>query len=143
MKGEITKKELAEERLRAAGIGVTFQRLEIARALFARRQHLTAEQVLRAVNAHDLSASKATVYNTLRLFVDKGLLREVVIDSARIVYDSATVEHHHIFDIDTGELTDVMADDVVLSRLPEIPSNKSLESVNVVFRVRSRTRDRE
>ncbi|MFN2310387.1 MAG: Fur family transcriptional regulator, partial [Gammaproteobacteria bacterium] len=88
------------ERLRSHGITPTQQRVEIAQVLFARHQHLSADQVLTQVNAHDASVSKATVYNTLGLFAEKGLLREVIVDPAKVFYDSNLDPHHHLFHMD-------------------------------------------
>jgi len=59
----------------------TSQRIDIAKVLLAKPQHLSAEQVFGQVNTNGELVSKATVYNTLNLFVDKGLIKEVVIDS--------------------------------------------------------------
>lgn len=130
-------REDSAERLHQCGLGVTLQRLEIAQVLFSRRQHLTAEQILKAVNARNVIASKATVYNTLKLFVRHGLVREVVIDPSRVVYDSVAGPHHHLYDVDTGELTDIPADEISVSGLPQLPDSKVLERIDIVLRVRS------
>ena len=53
----------------------TRQRIEIAGYLFQRPQHLSAEDILEGVNAKANRVSRATVYNTLGLFSDKGLVR--------------------------------------------------------------------
>jgi Fur family iron response transcriptional regulator len=90
-----TRQELAAM-LREHGIMPTHQRMEIAHALFQRREHLTADQILAMVNAHHAESSKATVYNTLRLFVEKKLIRELIVDPARVVYDPNTSVHHHL-----------------------------------------------
>ncbi|MDE2197232.1 MAG: transcriptional repressor, partial [Gammaproteobacteria bacterium] len=80
--------------LAAHGVTPTSQRLEIAEVLFRRPQHLSAEQILAAVNRQQPLVSKATVYNTLKLFSEKGLVREVIADPARIFYDSTAGSHH-------------------------------------------------
>ena len=58
--------------------------------------------------------SKATVYNTLNLFCERGLLRTVDVDPTRQYYDSSTGAHHHFYNVDTGELTDIPLDSVTL-----------------------------
>jgi len=63
------------ELLRRQGITPTHQRIEIAHALFTRREHLSADQILALVNSRYAEASKATVYNTLKLFLEKKLIR--------------------------------------------------------------------
>ena len=124
--------------LRAHGISPTHQRIEIACALFRRRQHLTAEQILAMVNARHAETSKATIYNTLRLFAEKKLVRELVVDPQRIVYDPNTVPHHHLYDVVSGELTDIPAGDVQVLGLPALPSGVEAEGIDVVVRTRPR-----
>jgi len=64
--------------LRAQDIFPTSQRIVIAQVLFRERTHLTAEDIYRMVNEMDQHVSKATVYNTLGLFAEKGIVREVI-----------------------------------------------------------------
>ncbi len=130
--------EKVTELLQSREITPTQQRLQIGAILFSGPQHFSAEQVLQLVNQGGAQVSKATVYNTLGLFAEKGLVREVIIDPAKTFFDSNTEPHHHIFDVSTGELSDVSAEDIALSRLPDLPENVSVESVEVVVRVRSR-----
>ena len=122
--------------LRGQGVSPTSQRLDIARVFFSRCIHLSAEDVFRLVNTEGQRVSKATVYNTLSLFVEKGLIRQVVADPSKIFYDSNTAAHHHFFDVDTGELADIDSGDLKVSGLPTLPDGKSLEGVDVVVRVR-------
>lgn len=125
-------------RLEACGINPTPQRLAVAAVLLARPQHLTAEQVHAKVNADLRRVSVATVYNTLKLFCARGLLREVVVDPGRVFYDSTTSDHHHFYDVTSGELTDIPEDAVSLSRLPDLPAGREFAGVDVVIRVRPR-----
>lgn len=122
--------------LRRHRIALTHQRLEIALAIFARRQHLSAEQVLARVLARQANVSKATVYNTLRLFRDCGLVAEVVVDPARIFYDPETTPHYHLYDADTGTLTDIRADGVRIEGLPPLPEGMTAERLDLVVRAR-------
>lgn len=119
------------------GITPTPQRVEIAQILFAKPQHLSAEQVLTQVNETQVHVSKATVYNTLGLFARKGLIREVIVDPAKVFYDPTTVPHHHFYNVDTGSLVDIDADSVELKSLPELPQGTTAAGVDVIIRVRS------
>ncbi|MEN6587086.1 MAG: transcriptional repressor, partial [Sulfuricella sp.] len=65
--------------LRQHGINPTHQRIEIAYALFSHQEHLCADQVMAIVNAKHSETSKATVYNTLNLFQEKKMIREVIV----------------------------------------------------------------
>ena len=123
-------------RLLALGIRPTRQRLDIACVLFECFQHLSAEQVFERVNGEGRETSKATVYNTLRLFSDKGLIREVVADPTRVFYDSNIENHHHFYDAVRGELTDIPADSVRIAELPSPPAGTQAEAVEVIIRIR-------
>lgn len=123
--------------MREHGITPTQQRVEIAQVLFSRPQHLSAEQVLALVNRDRHVVSKATIYNTLGLFVGKGLIREIIIDPAKVFYDPTTSPHHHFYNVDTGALMDIAADAVALSKLPDLPDGTVAEGVDVVVRIRN------
>jgi len=127
-----------DELLASHGISPTQQRRQIARVLFARPQHLSAEQILERVNAEDHVVSKATVYNTLGLFTRKSLIREVVVDPSKVFYDSNTRPHNHYFNLSTGMLSDIDGDRVALSRLPTPPDGTELEGVDIIVRLRNK-----
>ena len=126
-----------EKLLRHHGITPTQQRLQIAAVMLNRPQHLAAEQILARVNADGSQVSKATVYNTLGLFAAKGLVRELVVDPSKVFYDSNVEPHHHLYDVTTGELTDIRVDSVAVEGLPEVPEGAVVEGVDVIVRIRS------
>ena len=124
--------------LEQRGILATPQRLLVAELLFARDQHLTADQIIHALAEAGTQVSKATVYNTLNLFSAKGLLKPLQVDPERGLFDSNMQPHHHIHDVDTGELIDVPPGDVEFARLPPMPPGTEAVGVDVVIRVRRR-----
>jgi Fur family iron response transcriptional regulator len=124
--------------LRGHDIMPTHQRIEIAHALFQRREHLSADQILGMVNVRNAQVSKATVYNTLRLFVEKKLIRELIVDPERVVYDPNTSVHHHLYDVVTGRLTDIPAGDIQVLGLPALPPGVETEGVDIIVRTRPR-----
>jgi Fur family iron response transcriptional regulator len=124
--------------LRDHGIAPTHQRIEIAGVLFSRCEHLSADQLLAAVNARYSEVSKATVYNTLRLFLEKKLIREVIVDPSRVFYDPNTVPHHHFYNMVNGELTDICDDNLQLAGLPMLPEGMVADSIDVIVRIRPR-----
>jgi Fur family transcriptional regulator, iron response regulator len=136
---QVKNREAIIRRLREHGITPTQQRVEIAGVLFERHQHVSADQVLARVNARDASVSKATVYNTLGLFAEKGLVREVIVDPARVFYDSNLDPHHHLFHVDSGTLEDVPVSQVDVNGLPDLPPGMDVEGVDVIIRVRRST----
>ena len=129
--------DLAMEILESGAVKPTRQRLAIARVLFARHQHLSADQVMLAANRADAELSKATVYNTLKLFVEKRLIREVIVDPDKVFYDSNTGPHHHLYDTQTGEIIDIDAAEITVAGLPPLPEGKVAEGVDVIVRIRS------
>ncbi len=122
--------------LRARGINPTSQRVEVAQVLFSRCEHLSAEEVFALVNGNAARVSMATVYNTLGLFVECGLIREVVADPTRVFYDPNTAPHHHFYDTSTGKLMDIPAEEVQIRTLPALPEGMRMEGVDVIVRVR-------
>ena len=133
----VRREEIART-LQGCGISPTAQRVEVAAVLLERCQHLSADQVLARVLERDVSVSKATVYNTLGLFAERGLIREVTVDASKVFYDSNTAPHHHFFNVDDGTLTDFASSDIVLRELPPVPPGTDAERVDIVIRVRSR-----
>ncbi|MFO7306898.1 MAG: Fur family transcriptional regulator [Gammaproteobacteria bacterium] len=131
----LSREQIIEE-LVARGLKPTEQRVRIASVLMSAPQHLTAEQILAAVRASGERVSKATVYNTLKVFAQHGLVRQIHLDPERSVYDSTRAPHHHFHDLETGELRDIRPDEIVFSRLPELPEGMEAESVEVVIRLR-------
>ena len=122
--------------LRTCGINPTHQRIEIAHVLFSRQEHLSADQILAFVNERHPETSRATVYNTLNLFVEKTLIREVIVDPDRVFYDPNVSAHYHIYNVETGRLTDIDAADVRIEGLPELPAGMVTEGMDIVIRVR-------
>ena len=126
------------DRLREAGVFPTPQRIEVGDVIFRRPQHLSADQIIEELNEKGSRVSKATVYNTLNLFSEVGLVKAVNVDAARTYYDSTTASHHHFFNEDTGELTDIPAGEVEIHSLPKLPAGTERASVEVLIRVRSK-----
>ena len=124
------------ERLKAAGVTPTEQRVEIAQILFRQPQHMSAERVLSEVNVTDAVVSKATVYNTLGLFAQKGLIREVIVDPTKVFYDSNVSDHHHFYNVDTGQLTDIDPQSVKVESMPQLPEGTVADGVEVIIRLR-------
>ncbi|MFZ5445382.1 MAG: Fur family transcriptional regulator [Myxococcota bacterium] len=95
------------EQLRGAGIQPSAQRLAVADYVLTTEDHPSADEVLARVQANFPMLSRATVYNTLNLFVEKGLLRQLVLAEGRTVFDPRLEAHHHFIDEETGRIDDV------------------------------------
>jgi len=127
-----------EALLRARRVQPTPQRVEVGLLLLARPCHLSADQILQTLRRAGSRVSKATVYNTLKVFSRAGIVREVAVDPSRLVYDSTTTPHHHFLDEDSGELTDIDPADLALACLPALPEGVEATGVEVLIRVRRR-----
>ena len=93
--------------LRRHGIQATPQRIAVAEYVLAVRTHPSAAEVWEQVRRRCPTLSRATVYNTLNLFVDKGLLKTQVLKEGTVVFDPRVDAHHHFIDVDTGKIYDV------------------------------------
>ena len=129
--------QLATDRLRAAGLRPTRQRVELASHLFAGSdRHVTAESLAEEVAQAGIKVSLATVYNTLHQFTAAGLLRQVIVDAARGYFDTNTGDHQHFFLEDEGTLIDIPGEDIRVSGVPVPPIGMAVDRVDVVVRVK-------
>ncbi len=136
MNQELTTNEVIL-RLQEHGVNPTRQRIDIAKVLFARPQHLSADDVMRSAQQGGANISKATVYNTLSLFSSKGLVREIIVDPNRVFYDTNPTTHHHFYNVDTGELQDFDASLLKLTSMPHLPPGTVADGVDVIIRIRN------
>jgi Fur family iron response transcriptional regulator len=131
----MTREQLSEL-LISRGVFPTPQRLDVAEVMLGRPQHLSAEQIISEMRKAGLRVSKATVYNTLNLFCDRGLLSTVEVDPSRLFYDSTIEPHHHFYNVETGELIDIPADALKLQIDAPLPQGTEQAGVEVVVKVR-------
>ena len=121
----------------AHGILPTPQRLEVAEILLQKPQHMSADQIIEELRAKGSNVSKATVYNSLNLFGERGLVKECLVDPERRFYDSTTRPHHHFYNADTGELSDIPSDTIEVTGLPELPAGTHMEGAELIVRIRN------
>ncbi|WP_298909628.1 iron response transcriptional regulator IrrA [uncultured Aliiroseovarius sp.] len=124
--------------LSSAGLRPTRQRLALAHLLIGdgQHRHVTAESLYEATRDGADKVSLATVYNTLRVFSDAGLLREITVNGARSYFDTNVTNHPHFFWEDTEELMDAPDEDLKIAQLPEAPAGAEIAKVDVVIRLR-------
>jgi Fe2+ or Zn2+ uptake regulation protein len=96
--------------LRASGRRVTMPRLLVHRHLRAADRHVTAEQLYAELAEQVPSLSAATVYDTLDLLDELGLIRRVSTPRGATTYDSRTDEHHHVICRTCGRMGDLDAE---------------------------------
>jgi Fe2+ or Zn2+ uptake regulation protein len=95
------------EILRRHGIQPSAQRLAVAEYVLDTDEHPSAEKVFARVSGTLPMISRATVYNTLNLFVRRGILRQLVLAEGNVVFDPKLEPHHHFVDDATGEIHDI------------------------------------
>ena len=87
------------------GLRVTEQRRVIARVLSEAQDHPDIEELHRRASAIDQNISIATVYRTVKLFEEAGLLERLEFKGGRTRYETVSDEHHdHLIDIETGKV---------------------------------------
>lgn len=132
----------APAELRRHGIQPSAQRVAVAEYVLGTEAHPSADQIFAEVRSRFPMISRATVYNTLNLFVRKGLLRQLAIAEGRVVFDPNLHAHHHLVDETTGAIHDVPWEAVEVRGIEEL---KGLEvrEYQVVMRGRKGPRSRK
>jgi len=123
------------ELLRAEGIQPSAQRVAVARYVLFTDDHPTADQVWSEVRRDFPVISRATVYNTLNLFAEKGLLQSHSFDDGAGVFDANTEPHHHFIDEETGRIVDIPIDRLRVSGIHEL-EGLDVDDVRIVLRGR-------
>ena len=116
----------------------TKQRLDLAKLIFAKKQHFTASDLIGLANKNGLNISMATVYNTLSLLEDKGMLKTINIDNELKFYDTNMENHHHLYNTTMSTLTDIAHDRVSFAELPELPKTLEIESTELLIKVKNK-----
>ena len=120
------------------GIRPSAHRLAVAEYVLTTRDHPSADRVWREVASRFPAISRATVYNTLNLFVEKELLRELHLSATSVVFDPKLDTHHHFIDDATGTIHDVAWDKVQVCNI-ETLRGFEVRDYQVVMRGRRRS----
>jgi Fe2+ or Zn2+ uptake regulation protein len=112
-------------KLAACGIQPTPQRIAVAQYVLNTADHPTADHVWMNVRGRCPTLSRATVYNTLNLFTEKGLLRAQFLKEGVAVFDPHVAPHHHFIDEETGKVFDIPWDAV------KVTGEKTLRGLEV------------
>ena len=75
----------------------TKQRVDLAQLIFSKKQHFTANDLITMADKKKLHISMATIYNTLSLLEEKGMLKTINIDNELKFYDTNLDNHHHLY----------------------------------------------
>ena len=130
----------AGDRLRAAGLRPTRQRIALADLLFSKGdRHLTAEELHEEAQIAGFPVSLATVYNTLHQFTDAGMLRVLAIESSKTYFDTNVSDHHHFYIEGENRVVDVPDGHMSVNGLPQVPEGMEIAHIDVVIRLRRKT----
>ena len=127
--------------LKEHGIYPTAQRVAVAEYMLHTAEHPSADKVWAGVQENFPMISLATVYNTLNLFVEKGLLRALHLAPDSVLFDPNTDRHHHFIDERTGRIYDIPWDQVEVTNANSLPGFE-VDDYQVVMRGRRRHRRR-
>ena len=123
------------EKLEKAGLRVTRQRMMIADLLFAKGdRHVTAEALYAESSVIPYPPSLATIYNTLRDFADKGLVREIALYGGKVWFDTNTGPHFHFYLEDREELFDIPEALIPNFDIPA-PAGMRIAGIDVVIKL--------
>ena len=95
------------------GVRLTDQRKLIAKVMSESEDHPDVDELHKRVNKLDSKISIATVYRTVKLFEEAGILSKHDFKGTKARYEQATHEHHdHLIDINTGEITEFVNEEI-------------------------------
>jgi Fur family transcriptional regulator, iron response regulator len=124
-------------KLRSSKLRPTKQRIRIAEFLFKREKtfHFTVEKLNKAINKKDNleKISLATIYNTVEAFKKSGHLKEILTNNNTSYFDTNVSSHHHFYDDETNELTDINYNEIEVNKLPAAPRGKKIKNVEVII----------
>ena len=129
-------RESLQDFLAGKGLRRTVQRDAIIEAAFTTKEHFTAEELLTMARRFEKSVSRATVYRTLPLLVESGLLRQIDVGGDTTVYDPNFVEHpthNHLICIDCHKIIEFedtnmeLLENCISRRLGFSPASKAVK----------------
>ena len=126
------------KKLRSSKLRPTKQRLKICQYLFDRKKtfHFTVETLNKRINKNGIAkVSLATIYNTVEAFCNAGYLKEILTSKNKSYYDTNIKSHHHFYDEESKELTDIHYSQIKLSKVPIPPKGKKIKNLEVVIRI--------
>ena len=95
------------------GVRLTEQRKLVAKVMSESTDHPDVDELHKRVNKIDSKISIATVYRTVKLFEEAGIVAKHDFRGTKARYEEATHEHHdHLIDVNTGEITEFVNEDI-------------------------------
>ena len=105
--------ETIEQKCLAKGVKLTDQRKIIAKTMSESQDHPDVDELHRRVSKLDSKTSIATVYRTVKLFEEAGIVSKHDFKGTKARYEQAPSEHHdHLIDVNTGEIIEFVNEDI-------------------------------
>jgi Fur family transcriptional regulator, peroxide stress response regulator len=122
------------ETLRRTGVRCTSQRYAVLEFLTRNPVHATAEEIFHAINRSDPRASRATVYNSLNVLMEAGLVREVAVGGKSARFDARRERHHHFICDLCRRVEDIAWFDLPQAAVPSSLAGGAIREYQVVYR---------
>lgn len=116
--------------LKEKGIRPTLQRVEIAMVVLSQHWHLTATSLSEKVNELYPKVARASIFNTLKLFEEKGLLKKIELADDETYYDSNVEPHHHVIDKNKKKIYDIDLPKSIENKIKEV-MKKEMQKQNL------------
>ena len=106
--------------------------------------HFTINDLVKMISEKmNQKISLATVYNTVHAFEKKGYLKEISLKGNKTFFDTNTKSHHHFYDEETSQLTDIKNENISINNLPKIPIGKKIKDIEVTIKVASNNQNQK
>lgn len=119
-----------KQKLIENGLKITPQRIAVLEAMDNLKNHPSTEGIIEYIRKNHPSIATGTVYKTLELFVEKGIISRVKTEKDVMRYDTVTDKHHHLYCMESNRIEDYH--DKELNRLLEnYFKNKKIPNFNI------------
>ena len=106
-------KSVIENKCIQQGVRLTDQRKLVAKVMSESSDHPDVDELHKRVNKIDSKISIATVYRTVKLFEEAGVVAKHDFKGTKARYEEATQEHHdHLIDVNTGEIPEFVNEEI-------------------------------
>lgn len=122
-----------EKKLLEKGVQPTLQRIALCRYILCDADHPSADDIYAWAQKNMAKISQATVYNTLGILVNSGIIRAFKFSHTdKLVYDCNTTDHFHFFDEKNNRVLDIEAEAVKISF--DLPKKFKIKSMDILFK---------
>ncbi|MCS7234307.1 MAG: transcriptional repressor [Synergistetes bacterium] len=133
--------ESSKEILKKKGINPSYQRIKIFEYLQNNKNHPTVEMIYKDLASKIPTLSKTTIYNTLKLFAEKGIVSLLIIDQTEIRVDPNVAFHTHLFCMNCNKIHDVMLSNTPFESIKRESEEKGYKIREIQITLRGTCKD--